>query len=144
MGNKETVIKNRYYFYLFLRKKMASERKKVKQLFKVLCRQQRMQFPQERKKLQATTEQGVYIIRKGDIVLHVGRTYRGKKGLYQRLMNHLYGSSSFTNEYLKGNGAILRKGHTYQFLVVKNARLRALLEAYATGTSCPEYIGLGE
>ena len=33
---------------------------------------------------------------------------------------------------------------SYHSLVVKDARLRALLEAYAIGSLCPEHIGLGE
>ena len=77
-------------------------------------------------------------------MLHVGRTHRGKKGLHQRLCNHLYGASSFTVEYLKGVGKKLRKDHTYQYLEVKCDRQRALLEAYATGIECPEYLGLGK
>ena len=93
----------------------------------------------------APPEPGVYVIRKSDAVLHVGRTLRGKNGLYQRLKNHLHGSSSFTHEYLKGKEVVLRDGkHTYQFLVVKNTRTRALLEAYAIGVLCPKHIGLGE
>ena len=123
---------------------MTSERQKVKELFTELCKQPMRQFPQEREQLEAPSEPGVYIICKGKIVLHVGRTLRGKYGLYQRLKNHLHGLSSFTDKYLKGNGAALRKGHAYQFLVVKNARLRALVEAYAIGTLCPKHIGLGE
>ena len=115
---------------------MACERQKVEELFMELCKQPMLQFPQEREQLEAPSEPAAYVIRKGKIVLHVGRTLRGKDGLYQRLKNHLYGSSSFTEKYLKGNGAALRKGHTYQFLVVEDARLRALLEAYATGTLC--------
>jgi hypothetical protein len=125
------------------KKIMTSERQKVKELFKALCKQPMLQFPQDHKKLEATLKPGVYVIRKGDIVLHVGRTLRGKKGLCQRLRDHLYGASSFTNDYLKGNGAVLRKGHTHQSLVVEDARLRALLEAYATGTLYPKHIGLG-
>ena len=109
---------------------MTPERQKVEELFNALCKQPMLQFPQDHKKLEATSKPGVYVIRKGDIVLHVGRTLRGKDGLYQRLKNHLHGSSSFTDKYLKGNGAALRKGHTYQFLVVEDARLRALVEAY--------------
>ena len=122
---------------------MTPERQKVEELFNTLCKQPMLQFPQNHKKLEVTSKQGVYIIRKGDIVLHVGRTLRGKKGLYQRLEDHLHGNSSFTKEYLKGNGAALRKGHTHQYLVVEDARLRALLEAYAIGTLCPKHIGLG-
>jgi len=90
----------------------------------------------------APSKQGVYVIRKGQVVLHVGRTVGGKNGLRQRLKNHLYGSSSFTNKYLNGKGAVLRKRHTYQFLMVKkNERLRSLLEAYAIGMLCPKHIG---
>ncbi len=114
---------------------MTPERQKVEELFTELCKQRMVQFPQEREQLEAPSEPAVYVIRKGEIVLHVGRTLRGRDGLYQRLKNHLHGSSSFTDKYLKGNGATLRKGHTYQFLVVEDARLRALVEAYATGTS---------
>lgn len=120
------------------------ERQKVEVLFRKLCKQPMLQFPQEHEQLEAPKEPGVYIIRKGGIVLHVGRTLRGTNGLHQRLKNHLHGASSFTNEYLKGNGSALRKGHTFQFLVVDNARLRALLEAYAIGILCPRHIGLGE
>ena len=123
---------------------MTTERHEVGKLYTELCKQPMLQFPQEREELEAPSEPAVYVIRKGQIVLHVGRTLRGKDGLHQRLKNHLHGSSSFTDKYLKGNGAALRKGHTYQFLVVKDARLRALVEAYATGTLCPKHIGLGE
>ena len=103
-----------------------------------------LQFPQERQQLEAPSEPAVYVIRKEETVLHVGRTLRGRDGLHQRLKNHLHGSSSFTDKYLKGNGAALRKGYTYQFLVVEDARLRALVEAYAIGRLCPKHIGLGE
>lgn len=123
---------------------MTSERQKVEEVFTELCRQPMLQFPQKRKPLEAPSDPAVYIIRKGKIVLHVGRTLRGKDGLYRRLKNHLYGSSSFTKKYLKGNGAALRKGHTYQFVLVEDPRLRALVEAYAIGMLCPKHIGLGE
>jgi hypothetical protein len=87
----------------------------------------------------------VYIIYKEEVVLHTGRTLRGKDGLQQRLKNHLHGSSSFTVEYLKGKGATLREGgYTYQYLELGDSRKRALLEAYAIGTLCPEHLGLGE
>jgi hypothetical protein len=119
------------------------ERQEVKNLFTDLCKQPMLPFPQYRKKLEAPLKPGVYIIRKGGIVLHVGRTLRGKKGLYHRLTDHLYGNSSFTQHYLHGKGAMLRKGHTHQSLVVEPPRLRTLLEAYATGILCPKHIGLG-
>ena len=121
------------------------EKEKVAELFAALCRQPKLRFPKEREQLIAPTEAGVYVIRQDNLVLHVGRTLRGKDGLHQRLKNHLRGSSSFTDKYLKGKGALLRDGrHTHQSLVVENTRLRALLEAYAIGTLCPKHIGLGE
>lgn len=94
--------------------------------------------------MEAPLQHGVYIIRNGERVLHVGRTLRRADGIHRRLKDHLYGASSFTDKFLKGNGEKLRKGHTSQCLVVKDARKRALLEAYAIGTLCPEHIGLGE
>ena len=114
-------------------------------LFDELCAQPKRSFPQYRQPLDASSKPGVYIIRKGETVLHVGRTLRGRDGIHQRLKNHLHGSSSFTNEYLKGNGAALREdGYTYQYRELEVPRKRALLEAYAVGTLCPEHIGLGE
>lgn len=124
---------------------MSQEHKSVKKLFNELLKQPKTSFPQPRKILDAPTEQGVYIIRKNHSVLHVGRTYRGKNGIRHRLKNHLQASSSFTKIYLNGNGAKLReKGYTYQQLVVKDPRKRALLEAYAIGMLCPKHIGIGE
>jgi hypothetical protein len=124
---------------------MISESRRVEKLFDELKRRRRSFFPQKGRSLNAPSEHGVYIIRDGNTVLHVGRTLYGKKGLKQRLMNHLQGSSSFTNGYLRGRGARLRKGgYTYQYLEVEDRRLRALLEAYAIWRLCPEYLGVGE
>lgn len=124
---------------------MNKESQTVKKLFDKLCEQPRRPFPPSRQRLNAIKKQGVYIIRKQKTVLHVGRTLRGRNGIHQRLKNHLHGSSSFTNEYLKGKGATLQEdGYTYQYLILEEARKRALLEAYAIGTLCPEHIGLGE
>lgn len=90
-------------------------------------------------------KQGVYVIYNSkDRVVHVGRTYRGREGLFQRLRDHLHGSSSFTNRYLNGDGDKLRKGYTFRYLVVSSARKRALLEAYATAYLCPLHLGLGK
>lgn len=94
---------------------MLTERENIKRLFANLCKQPVFQFPKERERLTAPSDSGVYIIRKEDIVLHVGRSVRGKEGLYQRPKNHLHGSSSFTNKYLRGSDAALRDGqYTYQ------------------------------
>lgn len=120
------------------------ECEKVKKLFNQLVNQEKQRFPQEREQWKAPTTHGVYVIRKDEIVLHVGRTLRGKGGLRQRLQNHLSGASSFTEGFLDGDGAKLRdQSYTYQYLEEENSRLRALLEAYAVGTLCPKHIGLG-
>lgn len=124
---------------------MNGESQEIEELFKKLCAQPKRLFPQKRHPLDVPSEHGVYIIRKEDAVLHIGRTLRGKDGLHQRLENHLHESSSFAVKYLKGKGATLRDGrHTYQFLELEDSRKRALLEAYAIGTLCPEHLGLGE
>lgn len=124
---------------------MNSEKQEVKRVFDELCSQPKRSFPQYRQTLDAPSKPGVYIIRKGETVLHIGRTLRGRNGLHQRLRNHLHGSSSFTDHYLRGKGATLReRGYTYQYLELEDSRKRALLEAYAIGTLCPEHIGLGD
>jgi len=124
---------------------MNNECKEIEKLFKKLIAQPIRSFPQNRQPIDAPSKPSVYIIRKEEIILHVGRTLRGRNGLRQRLKNHLHGSSSFTKEYLKGKGSILRKnGYTYQYLVLEDPRKRALLEAYAVGTLCPKHIGLGK
>ena len=102
-------------------------------------------FPQVREPLKAPTEQGVYIIYnpKGQVV-HVGRSVRGRNGLYQRLTDHLKGSSSFTNQFLNGDGSKLRSGYKYKYLRIDDPRKRALLEGLATGKLCPKHLGLGD
>jgi hypothetical protein len=122
-----------------------NERQVIKDLFENLCSQPKRAFPQSRQPLDAPAKHGVYIICKGETVLHVGRTVSGQDGLYQRLNNHLHGSSSFTRGYLKGKGTTLREsGYTYQFLELEDSRKRALLEAYAIGMLCPEHLGVGQ
>ncbi len=124
---------------------MNKESQGIKILFDKLCRQLKRPFPRFRQPLDAPLKQGVYVIRKKETVLHVGRTLGGRNGIHQRLKNHLHGSSSFTKKYLKGKGATLREdGYTYQYRVLEDPRKRALLEAYAVGTLCPKHIGLGE
>jgi hypothetical protein len=77
-------------------------------------------------------------------VAHVGRTTRARAGLFQRLRAHLAGRSSFVIGFLKGRRSKLRLGYSYSFIEVEDARLRALVEAYATGVLCPRHIGTGE
>jgi hypothetical protein len=122
-----------------------NEPQEITRLFNKLCEQPRENFPKQGKSITAPSTHCVYVIRKDEIVLHVGRTYRGKEGLKQRLNNHLHGASSFAVQYLKPMAANLRDaGYTYQCLELKEPRKRALVEAYATGTLCPVHLGLGE
>jgi len=128
---------------------MNREIQEIKKLFRELRKQDKQPFPKKSKTLYAPREHGVYIIHKQirgrETILHVGRTLRGRNGIYQRLKNHLGGASSFTKKTLNGKGSTLRRnGHTYQCLVIKHPRKRALLEAYAIGTLCPKHLGLGE
>ena len=126
---------------------MSADREcsEIERLFGKLCQQPKLSFPQRYERLSAPLKHGVYVIRKHESALHVGRTLRAKKGLFQRLQDHLNNSSSFTNKFLNGRGMILREeGYTFQYLEVAEARKRALLEAYAIGKLCPEHVGLGE
>lgn len=120
-----------------------NEAKRIQQLFADLDGQPTHAFPKPRKPLEATNDHGVYVLRNAKgLVVHVGRTYRGKAGLHQRLRNHLAAASSFTKAYLKRNGNALRKGYTYQYLAVPDDRERALLEYLATANHCPVHLGV--
>jgi len=119
---------------------MTTESKKIERLLA----QPQITFPERGQPLAAPCAQGVYIIRKDRRVMHVGRTVRGKKGLYQRLRNHLSGQSSFTKTSLGGRGHELRGVYTYQYLEVEDARQRALVECYAAGVLCPAHLGVGQ
>ncbi len=123
----------------------VNEPELVKSLFEQLLTKKIYQFPKEREQLHAPLEKGVYIIRSKDgRVLHVGRTPRAQGGIKQRLYDHLYGRSSFTHNYLNGNGCQLRqKECTYQCIVIKDSRVRAFVEAYAIGHLCPKHVGEG-
>jgi hypothetical protein len=103
-------------------------------------------FPPARGRLAAPTERGVYIIYGLNLkLLHVGGTPRARRGIFQRLSDHLHGQSSFTDtsKYLKRHGGLtLKERYTYvrdfckyRYLIVKDDRMRALLEAYAIGQS---------
>jgi hypothetical protein len=123
---------------------MTHEQAKIRSLLGKLTYSQPQKFPSSRGKLIAPNRQGVYVIYspRGRVV-HVGRTPSGTGGIRQRLGNHLHNASSFTARFLDGHGAELRRGYTFRCLVVKNRRVRALLEAYAIGRLCPAHIGLG-
>ena len=55
---------------------MKNEHQKVQSLFKKLLGQRKMPFPSQRSQIEASTQHGVYIIRRRRIVLHVGRSVR--------------------------------------------------------------------
>ncbi len=120
------------------------ERRKILRLFGRLCRQPRYTFPAQREKLPAPHTPGVYVIYDAKSrVVHVGRTPAGRNDLHKRLNDHLCGASSFTQQYLKGEGSQLRGVYSFQYLEVPAPRQRALLEALAIGSLCPQHLGLG-
>lgn len=119
------------------------EHEKIKELFQELLVQPKKLFPKEGYDYEASKEKGVYVILKGLKVLHVGCTPRARKGIGQRLRNHLQGKSSFVRKFLKGNPSELRQGCSFQYLAVEDSRQRMLLESYAVGILCPEHLGVG-
>jgi hypothetical protein len=123
---------------------MRGEPKAVKAKLHQLLRMPMVRFPAAGERLDVPDVHGVYIIYdlKGRVA-HVGRTIRGKRGLYQRLNNHLQGASSFVIKALSGHGRRLREGYKYRWIAVEDSRLRALLEAFAIGQLCPEHLGDG-
>jgi hypothetical protein len=120
------------------------EYKTLQKLLAKLLRSQPGYFPLKGP-VRCSEEHGVYVIYspKG-MVLHVGKTARAKKGLDQRLQNHITNNSSFSIHYLENNGKRLRRGYKFKYVLVSKPRLRALLEAYVTGRLCPAHIGTGE
>lgn len=124
---------------------MSEELKRIERLFGELDRQPAHAFPEKRRRLNAPSSRGVYIIlNSSSRVVHVGMTPRARGGIAQRLKNHLYGQSSFTAEYLKGDGSSLRGRYSYKYVTVDSPRMRTLLEAYAVAHLCPEHLGLGK
>jgi len=75
--------------------------------------------------------------------MHVGSTPWAKRGIAQRLRDHLAGRSSFTAKMFNRDGSRLRNGYTFRCLPVQNDRHRALLESLAIGQLCPKHIGHG-
>jgi len=121
------------------------EAKAIAALFDRLSSSASYPFPQKREPLNAPKERGVYVIQDANgLVLHVGNTPRAKKGVHQRLKDHLSGRSSFARLYLRGDTKKLRSSCFFRYLVVPNARQRALLEAYTIGRLCPFHIGHSE
>lgn len=123
---------------------MKQEPKTIHQLLQKLINSKSHPFPPKYKPIEAPTEHGVYIIYNSqDQVVHVGRSVSGQEGLHQRLKDHLHTNSSFTINYLKGDGSKLRDGYKFKYLIIPDPRKRALVEALATGTLCPLHVGLG-
>jgi hypothetical protein len=124
---------------------VRNERKIVQAHVARLRRAPRLLFPINGGQLDCPHCQGVYlIIDPAGRVAHVGRTTRAKNGLVQRLKAHLAGRSSFVIKFLDKQPNKLRLGYSYSFIPVPDPRLRALVEAYATGMFCPLHIGTGE
>jgi hypothetical protein len=122
----------------------VTERDRLKRLLVKLRAQPLLPFPQSGARLDTPSKQGVYVIRdRNRRVLHVGRTSRAKNGLRQRLANHIHSKSSFSIDYLRRDGSRLRRGYTYQYLVVSNPRTRVLVEYAATVWFCPAHLGDG-
>lgn len=118
------------------------EQAAIASLLAKLVAAERTPFPPKRERLDAPEKPGVYVIfdPRGR-VLHVGMTPRARKGIRQRLRDHMARRSSFVKKYLSGNVDRLRDTHAFAWLVVPNRRHRALLEALAIGTLCPAHIG---
>ena len=95
-------------------------------------------------KINVSEKHGVYIIyNPKNKVLHVGNTPSGRKGLNQRLYNHISCAGVFHKKYLEPNKIKMRGTHKFKYLEVDNIRQRALLEAYTAGKLCPIHFGTG-
>src|SRR5688572_1729124 len=95
---------------------MSREQSSIRKLFLQLRKAPLISFPQVGQPLAISDKHGVYIIYSPrGAILHVGRTLRGKKGLRQRINNHLHGASSFTIQFLKGKGSKLRENYKFSF-----------------------------
>lgn len=101
-------------------------------------------FP-EKGMINITDKHGVYIIYSpNNEVLHVGNTPSGRKGLNQRLYNHITCTGIFYREYLKRLNIKMRGTHKFKYIEVPFPRHRALLESLAAGCLCPQHFGTGE
>ena len=121
------------------------EHTRLSSLLQKLTSAPHIEFPLRGQALKTPTEKGVYIIfGPTGKILHVGSTPRGRRGLAQRLRNHTHGISSFTRKNPKRWRQILNGKCKFSFLIVEKDRDRALLEALAIGTLCPEHVGTGQ
>ena len=120
-----------------------NEPEEVLKLHKELLKSKRYDFPKTGK-VHVSQQQGVYIIfNQENEVLHVGKTDRAKKGLNQRLQNHLRNQSSFSKKYLKPNSINIRLAGRFKYLEIKDDRLRTFVEALTVGKLCPAHVGTG-
>jgi len=124
---------------------MPTEHEQVKALFERLDQAPLHAFPSPRESIEAPATHGVYAVVAPDRirVLHVGRTVTGQRGLKHRLTNHLRGRSSFARLHLDGDPTTVRDCW-FKYVEVADARIRALLEAYAIGQYCPAHIGIAQ
>ena len=118
------------------------EGKKIKKLFRRLCKSEHVVIPKEGR-IELPETEGVYILlNKKDDVLLVGKTEGGKGGLRARINTQLFGTSPFRKLFLTPSETDIRKKHYLQYLAIESERDRILVEAYATGKLCPAFIGL--
>jgi hypothetical protein len=115
----------------------------IEELFDELIASNFHMFPQKGK-VDISVKHGVYIIYGPiDEVLHVGNTPSGRKGLDQRLYNHISCTGIFYQKYLKPNKINMRGTYKFRYIEVENIRIRALLEAFTAGKLCPLHFGTG-
>ena len=123
--------------------KKLNEPSIIEDLFVKLTSSKFYIFP-VRGKINVSEKHGVYIIyNPKNEVLHVGNTPSGRKGLNQRLYNHISCTGVFYEKYLEPNKIKMRGTHKFKYLEVDNIRHRALLEAYSAGKLCPLHFGTG-
>jgi hypothetical protein len=121
---------------------MSDDPSKIAALFKRLKKADLNVFPSTPRELSAPDSQSVYIIYDPQgRVCHVGCSYRGKRGLYQRLRNHMETKSSFTIAKAQWHGSKLRGKYKFRYLAVDDYRQRLFLENLAIGSLCPQHIG---
>ena len=123
--------------------KKLNEPSIIKALFDKLASSNFCIFPLKGK-INVSEKHGVYIIYSPhNEVLHVGNTPSGRKGLNQRLYNHISCTGVFYERYLKPNKIKMRGTYKFKYLEVDDIRQRALIEAYSDVKLCPLHFGTG-
>lgn len=123
------------------RQASVNEPEEIIRLFKMLISGEMTSIPAVGR-INIPDRHGVYIIYDANMrVAHVGRSITGKKGLKQRIGNHISGRSSFIRIYHEGDRSVMRSGYTLRYLIVEDTRKRALLEALTAGKLCPLHLG---